>query len=544
MRWGALTGAVAVAASLCAQVTPELEKPVFEGVVRDSVTKLPVPKASVQVIPLAEKQPGYAGVSDATGAFRFEGIVPGDYRMRTRGRGYADSRVVAIGARRKAVVQVAEHGSITGSVIELDPEAIVTGRVTNSEGEPVPAAVVFAIEEQWQRGFRVYKPVESASANDRGEYRLKVLPGRYYLSALPLFDGIVPRVFADDPDKPEVRAGVAVYPNASNIEGGSPLELRPGQELSGISFKLRNVTTYHVRGKVNLFTPAPRTVVSLNRRNGDRSPGAGNVAVDVNKDGTFDLKGVAPGSYWLELMPLRDSPTGRMPLEVTDRDVDGIHLASIPQFDVQGHVRLAEDDMDVPLTLVKLRIDWLNWYLFNFGGVSNTNADGAFIFRLRPAGEYVLTLPPDRDLYIQSVSCNQHAVEGGRLDFGRGPAGEVEVVLANGTATVEGKVEWPDAEPGAMAILVSASGATGNTGARGVELDESGHFTFRYVPPGKFYVFASGRFDEGLWQNAEFVSGIQEGATAVDVAAKGSISVEAQKLTAADFERAMQKVPR
>jgi hypothetical protein len=95
-----------------------------------------------------------------------------------------------------------------------------------------------------------------------------------------------------------------------------------------------------------------------------------------------------------------------------------------------------------------------------------------------------------------------------------------------------------------IAVLVSAEGVTGNTGARGVAIDPTGHFQFPFVPPGRYFAFVAPRFDEGLWQNADFVQQVAGWGVSVDVPRKGSATVEVPILTAADLDRAIAKVPR
>ncbi len=544
--------ACALAATLCAQATPDQQNSVFEGTVRDSVAKLPIGKAAVGLTPVSPQQPAFVSLlSDAAGRFRIENVPPGDYRIRIQPPGHNRAETAAIvDGRSTATVHLTAGATVT-AVIEIDPEAEVAGVVTDADGDPV-AAVVYAISEQWQRGIRIYRQVGSAETDDRGRFRIKVVAGRYYFSALPEFNVVVPRVFAEDPGKPEMRDAEVVYPNASTVEGGSPLDLRPAQQLSGINFKLRSVPTYHVRGSIKLYGPVPPQVyVNLWRRNGDRSPGT--FGARIAKDGTFDIMGVPAGSYWLELMPLRGSVTGGMQLDVTDKDLNGIKLPSIPPFDINCKVRFEQDGVQPPLSSAKLRVDWLNWFQFPFTLVTLPADDGKFVFPLRPAGVHVITLAPEHDIYIRSISYNGHEVEGGRIDFTNGAVGEVDIVLATGTGQVNGTVHWPDSAPGApppplppnaVAVLVSAAGVTGNSGARSVSIDPAGHFQFPFVPPGRYFAFISQRFDEGLWQNADFVQQIAEWGASVDVPEKGSATVEVPLLSGADLDRAVAKVPR
>jgi len=136
------------------------------------------------------------------------------------------------------------------------------------------------------------------------------------------------------------------------------------------------------------------------------------------------------------------------------------------------------------------------------------------------------------------------------VDLRNGPPGEIEIVLGTGTGEVTGAVRWPDANAGAPpvlvsaghAILVSPDGPTGNTGARSVEIDPNGRFRFPFVPPGRWLVFVSPSFEEGLWQNAEFVKQLATRGMPVDLPSKGAEHVDAPPLTAEDLDRAVDKV--
>lgn len=543
--WRTLLGA-ALVASVHAQAAPEKDRCTFQGLVRDSVTQLPVAKASVHIVSTSLGSPAYAGVSDATGAFRFDAIKPGAYKFQFRARGYTDSQTVSIEARPTTNYQCISGKETPTTLVELDPEGVITGRVTDSEGEPIPGAVVNAITEQWQRGFRIYKQVFESYANDRGEYRMKLAPGRYYLSAYPEYSS-VPRLFAEDPGKAELRTGYAVYPNATSIGAATPIDLRPGQQVTGISFKLPVVPGYHLRGAVVPYTPGPQAaILNIRNRDGDRSnnvPAAGGNGVE--KDGSFDLAGVRPGSYWLELIPVRGSPVSQVMVDVTDRDVNGIRIAGIAQFDIKAKVAFAEEGANQSISAARFHLDRLDWSMFPFSGIESASAEGTLVFRLRPAGEYVITLPPDADLFIQSISYDQHEAEGGVLNLANGPAADIQILLATGTGQVEGTVPHPEAlPPGAVAALVSAQGVTGNTGERSAEIDAAGHFQFRFVPPGRYFVFVTPTFEGNLWENVDFIHRLQERGTPVEVTKKGSVSVEPSLLKPADLDQARERIPR
>ena len=76
--------------------------------------------------------------------------------------------------------------------IRLPRGAVITGRITDEFGDPVPSARVTLMRQQFRQGQRTLTPANNATTNDIGEYRLFGLaPGQYYVSAMPQPGGIV-----------------------------------------------------------------------------------------------------------------------------------------------------------------------------------------------------------------------------------------------------------------------------------------------------------------------------------------------------------------
>jgi hypothetical protein len=311
------------------------------------------------------------------------------------------------------------------------------------------------------------------------------------------------------------------------------------------------VPAYHVRGVVKPYAPQPQAgALVLWNRSGDRTnhsqPGA-----RIAPDGSFDIPAVEPGSYWLELLPFAGSPSGRMALEVVDRDVTGVTLAGTMPFDLAVHLRFDGADGQPLPPPHALQLEMLDWRLFRTTPSATVESDGTIVFSGLRSGQWVLTLAPDRDAYIQSISCGAHELAAGIMDFTNGPCGDLEIVLAGGTGEVQGSMRWPDPPwigGPVSALLVAASGQTGNTGARRAPIDENGQFHFRFVPPGRYLVFAvavaSAPNDDGVWQNADFVKEVSGRGVAADVPSKGSVRVEVGILPADDIGHAIERIHR
>ncbi len=512
------------------------EKCVFAGTVHDSVSGQPLAHATVNVISRVGNKPSYVTDTDAQGAFRFEAIGVGDYAIQVSARGYRNASAVSLKpGQATSWLHFTKGQSITGAAAALDPPAVISGRVTDQDGEPIAHGRVEALARQWWRGFATLLPQSSEETDDHGEYHLSVQPGRVYLRAYPRQDGALPEVFSDGPGRPAIVVASVVYPNVPDMNGATEFDLHAGQQLGGIDFKLPAVPAYRVRGSVQ--STAPWDVV-LQR---EGWPGWGGLRGGVGK-GAFHFSGVPAGRYWLKVYTRGTGQIlGRMPVQVTDRDVDGGVLNILPPATLKGHVRFDWGDAPVPARAS----DPVQLYLYPldilFSGTSTTAGlkdDNSFEFDHVAAGEAVLELAENRDFYMESMTYNQRDVPNGKLDLSGGAAGELEVVLAAGTGQIGGTIHWPDALPGAppsapadniQAVLVRADGVTGNTGARVMGIDQEGHFQFSHLGPGRYYVWAVTHFDD-QWQNMDFVTPLESRGVVVDLPAKGSVQIEIQEV--------------
>ncbi len=339
------------------------------------------------------------------------------------------------------------------------------------------------------------------------------------------------------------------YPAARVVNAAAPIDVRPAQQIAGIDFKLPELVTYHIRGMVKPYPPEAVMDYAVLRDRGVNMTGASLGGGPVKKDGSFDIPGVSPGSYSLELFPPGPRPSGGAAIEVNRRDLNGVTVAGVMPFPLTGHARM--EDGSLPANF-SLQLEKLDWYRFNPSARFSLNPDGSFTFQNVVSGEWVLTAPPG-EFYIQSISYNQREAANGKLDLTMGATGGLEVVLGTGTGQIDGSVKWPDAATGGpaptyagelTAVLVSQTGVTGNTGARSADIGQSGRFRFKFVPPGRYFVFITPEFDAGLWQNRDFVNLVAGRGAAVEMAPMGSAQTTAEILSAEDVRRAIDRLPR
>ena len=514
---------------------PNQQKCTFAGVVQDALSGQPLPRAEVALRSATPGKPGYGTHTDSSGAFRFEAVEAGDYRVFAHESEHSAAGSVFLKpGQATSLVHFAAGQSITGVLFGLDPMAVITGHVLDADGEPIAAATVGLIREQWTLGTPSYIAMVDTTGQ-HGEYRFTVagglgpeaLPaGRVFIAAGLRQNGAVPAVFSEGPGKPEMRVAARIYPDSPDIAGGTALDLRPGQQYGGIDFHLPTIAVYHVSGAVRPWGSwiGPKAL-SLTLRGG--AAGFLEDSVPLDKNGAFEVAGVAPGSYWLQAMDM--SMVGiKVPVEVTDRDVEGVTFPAIPPVEIRGHLRFDDDE---PHDLSKVQLQALRIHSFHpffrepeAETSASIPSDGAFEFHQLASAPTALRLSPPGDYYLQSVTYNQRDVPGGVLDLTGGDGGDLEVVVGFGTGTVNGTLDGEDR--GAVAVLAAAAGVTGNTGVRSAAIDPGGRFQFPFVPPGRYYVWAIAHFDPDHWQNLDFVTQMQQRGVAVEVSERGTAQVE------------------
>jgi hypothetical protein len=76
--------------------------------------------------------------------------------------------------------------TVTDINVELSPQAVISGRVVDEDGDLWSHANVNLYRSEWERGRSAGSGYSSGEVNDQGEFRIgQIPPGRYYLGAEP-----------------------------------------------------------------------------------------------------------------------------------------------------------------------------------------------------------------------------------------------------------------------------------------------------------------------------------------------------------------------
>jgi carboxypeptidase family protein len=481
----------------------EVQKQNVQGNVVDAKTGQPIRKVQLEISGGAGQSFGeYRATTAPDGSFIIENVHPGRYNAVLEHAGFV---------RRQATFIVQPGQSLNGLVLKMQAAGVISGKILDSDGDPMARVSVHAASVSAKPGTGGY-----GETNDLGEYRIGDLrPGKYLVSATP------PRRPAPEPvpesgeAKRQLLYATTFYPATVEKRQALSVEVHAGEESSA-SFRVLTVHGYRVSGSVLGVPSGPMTRIFLTSLEGGEGPQTPDQLKEGNR---FEYENVLPGTYEVFLFAvkgmndsgqpdvhmLRLSPT----IIVENADVEGLQLHVEVGGRIRGVFRLDTGE----------KFDWTQLHVsllpveetppeFGHTGVdahSAVSSDGTFELKDVPAGSYQLAVGARtdklRDYFTKSV------IYGGRdvADSGFETTEEVflDVVVSAKGATLEGNVVGSDGQPVpyCTVVVVPDSDRRARTDAyQQVQTDEHGYFLARGLNPGKYVVVAFEQLQEDFRQ--------------------------------------------
>jgi len=506
------------ALSLVAQET----KITLKGIVVRAGTGEPLKKVTVRLEPIGQVNGvtvAYfpngrqsATITGADGAFRFDELVPGVYRILASRVGYLDSTQpplrIGAGSEPKPVS------------VPLTPHSLLYGRVLDSDGDPVPTASVQVFRSHISKGKRQFETVNSTQVQADGSFVIGGLkPGKYYANASAPRDGNAP---------PDADLNVPTwFPTAIDPSLASPIQVAPGAEVRGVEVRMRKTRVFRVSGKaMDMDTGGPAKGISLTISargpdgemldNASQTTGTGD-------DGTFHFEGVAPGHYVLQTaggafrvkdtmvffsgteslritggnllaMAGSDKGVGRTEVDVAD-DTAGVLIRISRGAEVTGLIR-TEDGSALAGTNVQLSDE--------YGNSTNVNMEEGYKFSgkgLIPAIYKVSVNGIPDGAYLKTIRFAGKDVADAKLDLASGVGGDVEMILSPKGAVIAGVVHSAggDPMPGVMVQIYQ-----GDEVVHQLETDTNGAFRLNGLAPGDYRAIAWEQIEDDLLGDADF----------------------------------------
>ena len=480
---------------------PPVESGSVEGQVVDAVTGEPLKKTEIYLWESGAGEQQYETTSASGGKFIMRDIAPGTYEVSGSKRGYAGTM------RRSTTLSLDPGQHLEHIVLRMSPQAVITGRALDDDGEPLPNVMIFLLRYRFAGGKRELQQASEAGTNDLGEYRMFGLsPGTYYLRATP--NDISGR--RRDYDDGHGYASV-YYPGVTDPAGAKAIELEPGTLLRGVDITMVKTHTFHVRGHV--VEPAAKlnahgASVGLVGLGEPRYIMQSSVFLQVDPQGNFDIKSVLPGVYVVEAGNRLDNRRfyGEQTIEVRDSDVENLVVELAPPGELKGRFQV---EGRTTADLAEMQI-WLENEQNPMRSVSGTpRKDASFTIADVPPGHYRFSLSGLSDsYYLKSVQYGGREILESGLDLTHGPGGSLQVTLSSNGGQIEGVVLNANDQPAPGAIVVLAPDEPRRGQSRlykTVTTDQYGRFTIRSIAPGGYKMFSWEQAEDWDYQDPDFL---------------------------------------
>jgi hypothetical protein len=501
---------------------------ILQGIVTKDPGSVPLKKALIELIADSQNDGrNYTALSGADGSFRIEDVVPGRYRLFAERSGYqeidkhrhrSEGRLLTFSAGQE----------VSDLTIRLQAAAVVEGRVSDEDGDPMPEAQVAVLRQTFVAGHRRWEQVGAERTNDLGQYRIPGLAaGDYFVSVTPPPDfrsliettantpEAAPRSGAASNKPAPVAYQTTYYPGARDRGQATSIQLRAGDEFP-VNFSLTPSPSLSIRGSVANLPDGTTAAIMLQSKDLNLVLNG----AEMHKDGSFEIRGVSPGDYTIvaTVDNVKVPMMARQSLQLAE-SVEGLRLSPQRGGTIQGRLRmeangtgrsgpaqilllLRSSDGDDESVGVSMGI--------GFSTLTKVRGDGSFEWKDVPPGLYSVQVSATSEMpdwFLKSVTAGGRDV----LDSGfsvNGGATTLDLVASANGAVAEGVASNQNDGPVADAVVV----AVPELHLRGrperyrkTVTDQSGRFTLRGLPPGDYTLIAWESVDGEAYYNSEFL---------------------------------------
>jgi carboxypeptidase family protein len=450
--------------------------------------------------------------TDENGKFRFSDLDQNEYAIAVaESRGYVRTPPSEAERRRPRYYHIGDDVTLT-----MTRGGVITGRVTNANGEPVIAVAVTAV------GIRGGYSSRPRFTNDRGVYRIYGLtPGTYLVAANRRDNNFRTSAAPYDDELP------AYHPAATTRVDAAEIKVSAGVEITGVDIRYGGARGRTLSGVVSGgkgIVTRPAVSVRLFGAQGELSSDSAYIRPGDDNRG-FAFYGLPDGEYLIIAssdgadLGLAAAPAR---IKLSGADVAGIELKLDPLGSVSGRVvidglpnscdpqrKISLERFSITLARDDLRADIATFLQYPRYFSQRVGENGRFTFNKAEPGHYrIVPRSPDEHLYVKAITA--YAATQARRGAARGanPAGGVSqngftlrqgekmtigaVTFAEGAAILHGKVA-PENEgarlPSRLRLhLIPADPKAAEDVLRYSEtiVRSEGAFAFNNIAPGKY----------------------------------------------------------
>jgi hypothetical protein len=448
----------------------------------------------------------YAISSDADGRFTIKDVPAGRYHFYATHIGYVDQEYQSHGSETGAILALRPGQEIKDVLFRMTLAAVVTGRVTDEDGDPMGPIQIVALRrpsedeledrEMLSSHRPELRPVAMAQTDDRGQYRIFGLePGEYYIEAKDEFQpqGImfghaweIRRSLGSD-------YAPAYYPGVTQLSQAEAVTVTAGDEAQA-DFIMRRVKTVQISGRVIGADGKPPRDVFLYLR-ATPSTDFGMIEGDApDAQGEFKIRGVVPGSYVLHAQQqISEEATyqASQKIDVGNDNIDSITLALGHGVSFVGKVEVSGGGT---VNFDSLSVSMFSHEDETFGAWAHVKKDGTFQLLDMPDGNFVLGVDGlEPGWFVKAVRSGATDVLRKGLDVEKGDGGgTLHVTVSKEVAQLEGLVQQADKPLAGARVRLKPEPNTPYNQLLGqtTSTDQTSHFSFVGIAPGQYRVIA------------------------------------------------------
>jgi hypothetical protein len=448
--------------------------------------------------------------TNAQGQFTIGDIPPGRYDMRVERNGYlSKSYGEDDHGNSSTILTLKPEQQLTDLIFRLQRCGVINGRILDEDGEAAEKVTVELVEQSTRNARTIAYAVGRAETNDLGEYRLFDLrPGRYLVRAYPSTGSgqVIGGTLLESSTLTSAGGYAPTYfPDALESSRASSIQLKAGEEVSGIDITLLRQRTYRIRGRVfNSVAERPggETSVGLVPDDSTMSSLGDLRRGSINEStGDFEINDVPAGRYivFAQWREGENHLQGSVPVDVSTAGVDSVRIVINRGADVRGRV-VIEGKVVTPGE-ISIFTEARNPRQLGSDGRAQMKPDDTFLLTGLSDGVYDFDIWSKCDVcYLKAVTANgQDVLDGGLQISSGGFPSPLVLVYSSNSATIDGTVVRDDGLPASGAevvVIPDRQRPNPSRDYRQKSTDQYGHFTIKGVVPGNYHVYS--------WQGADF----------------------------------------
>lgn len=468
-----------------------------------------------------------SSTTDSQGAFEFTRLPAGIYRLQASAGQYSAAYLgMAYGAKKPngpgffdpgTPIQLAEGERFDKAVVALPKGAVITGRVSDDNGDPMARVQVYTMFLA-PGSTRPQRTGSGAQTDDLGQFRLYgLMPGDYFVIAEASRNTFVPPNAAPETEEEKIGFMTTYFPGTPDEGSAQRVRTRAGGETPGVEMRMATGRLFRISGMItdSQGRTSNRISGTLFRRLAAQTSTFG---FSTDEQGRFQMRNIPPGEYRLVARgrPMGPDVAQNEPGEMANvpltigADVDGLMIVTAPGAVVTGEVVFEQGPPVQPgQNAPPIRVNAQMGDPENNTGMPGpqpavVSPDNTFTLK-GMMGEFLLR-GNAQGQFLKRVMIGADEITDTPREFKTGD--KVTLVMTSRASTIEGNITDAAGKPVTDAALIifsddKASWRISSIRTRRANADQNGHYRAMGLMPGRYYVIATSRERLNIPVNAD-----------------------------------------